>query len=507
MRSWSSTPIPILAGRPAIFRAADPLLTELLDHLFGRYPDDEAATVIRVAWRDTSRGIVLVLQALDLPSDNDVDTSVSHVVLREPYLVRAALNAEEHPFGIGVIHSHPEGASTSASTIDDEMDGYLASYFGDFAPGRPYVSLVAARDREGRLAVSGRYYHKGEWGAVTRLSLAGYPGIRARYDRGSLPPDKEARVVRLASAFGRQAARRLHDAVVAVIGAGGTGSPALEVMARAGVGTIVTVDPDIFETSNLERVHGSQAQDTNANRLKIEIQRRHLLSINPDLRLVAVRGRLPQGEVLDIVVSADVVLGCTDSQAARVALSDLSRRFLVPVIDVGVALEGSNGSIVGQVIQLARMLPSDRCVFCREMVDPVRVTEELMPEDEACRRRAAANLAATKGEKGEQYWRGSPQLNTVGYLTTAAGALAAGHAIGWLSGTFKPLFETLQVDLSASEWAVANRTTTGLEECHCNQLYGVADQGIRDALIVAPAHWPACEIIGGRVPRELYRTA
>src|SRR2546426_4787900 len=117
MRSWSSTPIPILAGRPAIFRAADPLLTELLDHLFGRYPDDEAATVIRVAWRDTSRGIVLVLQALDLPSDNDVDTSVSHVVLREPYLVRAALNAEEHPFGIGVIHSHPEGASTSASTI------------------------------------------------------------------------------------------------------------------------------------------------------------------------------------------------------------------------------------------------------------------------------------------------------------------------------------------------------------------------------------------------------
>ena len=204
---------------------------------------------------------------------------------------------------------------------------------------------------------------------------------------------------------------------------------------------------------------------------------------------------MPQEEVLSALTQADVVLGCTDSHSARVALSDLARRFLVPVLDAGVTLEGQGGRITGQVLQLVRMLPADPCVYCREMVDAVRVTQELMAPEEQTRRQAAAQHAVARGESGTAYWRDGAQLNAVGYLTTAAGALAAGYAIGWLTGRFEPPFEVLQADLAQPEWAVANRPTVVARPCECRHLYGAADQGTGNALISSPLHWPRPELI------------
>lgn len=481
---------------PVLLRASDPTLSELLDHLFRRYPLAEGVTLAQFGWRTTTDGMVVTLRAIDLPQPGDVDLSVRHVVLREPYVLRVALSSEEHPFALGVIHSHPESARTAPSWIDDDMDQYLASYYSDFAPGRPYVSLIAARNEHGRLAISGRVRWQGRWSAVTRLSVTGHPGIHSDYGAPLLPSTKEGRVARLASAFGREAAALLHRAVVGVVGASGTGSPALEVLARAGVGTLITVDPDVFEASNLERIHGSEARDLSAEPLKVDIQRRHLLAIEPTLRLISIRGRLPQEEVLSALAHADVVLGCTDSHSARVALSDLARRFLVPVLDAGVSLEGQSGRVTGQVLQLVRMLPADPCVYCREMVDAVRVTQELMGPEEQARHQAAARQAVARGESGRPYWRDSAQLNAVGYLTTATGALAAGYAIGWLTGRFEPPFEVLQADLAQPEWAVTDRPTIVARPCGCGDLYGVADQGVEHALILAPEHWPRPELTG-----------
>ena len=477
-----------------LVRAADPVLSDLLRHLFSRYPSAEGVTLAQFGWRATASELVLTLRALDLPHAGEVDLSVKHVVLGEPYLLRAALSSEEHSFAVGVIHSHPQGAGTMPSWIDDDMDRYLASYFGDFALGRPYPSLIAARDDTGRLAMSGRVKWQGRWSSVTRVSLRGQPGVGPDYGPLLLPRGQEERVARLASAFGREAAALLHHAVVGVVGASGTGSPALEVLARSGVGRIIVVDPDLFEASNLERIHGSEARDLSVPTFKVDLQRRHLLAINPALQLVSIRGRLPQRDVLDALVQADVVLGCTDSHCARVALSDLSQRYLVPVLDAGVSLEGRGGRVTGQVLQLTRMLPGDCCVYCRGMVDPVRVTEELMTSEEQAQRLDAAKLATSRGESGAPYWRGMPQLNAVGYLTTATGALAAGYAIGWLTGRFEPPFEILQADLTQPEWAIADRPTLLTRPCECRNLYGVADQGVDYALISPPEHWPEPEV-------------
>jgi tRNA A37 threonylcarbamoyladenosine dehydratase len=475
-----------------LVRAAGADFQQLRTVLFRRYPEWEWATFAQFGWRETPGGLVLSLASVDSPNEGDVDETVGHVAIQEPYSLRVALAAEEHSLAVGVIHSHPQGAFTSASRIDDGMDGYYASYFADFAPDRPYVSLIFA-ERGGALFGTGRVQWRGEWYPVERFLVEGLrvnvDGARPVSREGSSVPRRFARVARLASAFGEEAAERLEQSCVGVVGAGGTGSPAIEILARAGVGQIVAVDPDCFAESNLERLHGSVEQDVVDRPSKVGIARRHVASINPRCRLTMIRGRLPQPEVIDALLHADVVLGCTDQQHSRVALSDLAVRYLVPVLDSGVALEGEQGRITGQIVQLLRLLPTDPCVLCREMVSPVRVSQELMSEDERRQRMAAAAEAEARGERPDQYWHREAQLNTVGYITTAAGALAAGYAIGWITGRFEPPFSRLQMNLSAAFLDVTDVDNAARPSCPCRRMRGWSDQGHGDALITAPKHW------------------
>jgi hypothetical protein len=206
---------------------------------------------------------------------------------------------------------------------------------------------------------------------------------------------------------------------------------------------------------------------------------------------------LPQAEVIDALVTADLALGCTDSQHSRLALSDLSLRYLVPAIDCGVMLEGQAGKVTGRIAQFVRFLPSDPCALCRKMITPERLTQELMPESEREARRRAAAAARLRGEGGEAYWFEEPQLNTVGYLTTAAGALAAGYAIGWLTGRFDPPFSRLQMNLVAPFLDVTNVDESARPFCACRRVRGWADQANVDALVTAPGHWPPVKTVEG----------
>ena len=478
-------------GRPVLVRAAAPEIDRLWGTLFRRYPDAEWATFARFGWRETPEGLVLTLAALDPALPGELDEDAGYVVIREPYTLRVALEAERHTLAVGVIHSHPASYHTWPSVIDDDMDAYYAGYFEGFAPNRPYISLIFARKGE-VFSGTGRMYWKGRWHAVERFAFARSPVALGGYSYPSRLSDRaRGRVARLVSAFGEEAAEQLARSTVAVIGAGGTGSPAIEVLARAGVGSLIVVDPDIFTDSNQERVHGSVPADADIGLPKAALARRHILQISPNCRVTAIQGSLPQSEVIDAVLAADVMLGCTDQEHSRLALSDVAVRYLVPALDCGVLPEGSEGRVTGQVIQFVRFLAADPCALCRGMIVQWRLAQELMSEEEKAQRRAAAREAEARGEPGNGYWRDLPQLNTVGFVTTTAGAMIAGYAIGWLTGRFDPPFSRLQMNLVAPFLETAEINDTPRNFCACRRMRGTADQGQADMLITPPEHWPA----------------
>ena len=328
---------------------------------------------------------------------------------------------------------------------------------------------------------------EGVWHPVADVFVEGAPGRRV-WQHGrepiqpSVPPD---RVARLTSSFGTQAWQRLRRSSVAVIGAGGTGSVAIPTLARAGVGRLVIVDDDRISASNLERTHASFPEHVDKRTLKVELARDHVRSIDPETELVALNGRLPQREIVEEVASCDMVIGCTDSHTSRMAVADMARRFLVPALDCGGLIEGAHGNVTGQIVQLVRFGTDDPCPRCRGMIDPVRIAQELMSVEER-ERLATEHPNDTPPEAHEV-----PQIDTVGYITTVSGTLAAGYAIGLLTGRFAPPFERMQMNLVAPLLGVTDRPQDFSPNCDCRRARGLGDLGADYAPFAVPPHWPS----------------
>jgi sulfur-carrier protein adenylyltransferase/sulfurtransferase len=150
--------------------------------------------------------------------------------------------------------------------------------------------------------------------------------------------------------------RRLKNARVLVVGAGGLGSPALMYLAAAGVGTIGVADADVVELSNLQRqvVHGVG----DVGRLKSESAEQTLASVNPLVRVVRHDVRMDSTNALDIIAGYDLVLDGTDNFPTRYLLNDACVLLGKPHV------WGSIYRFDGQVsIWWAQHGPCYRCVF------------------------------------------------------------------------------------------------------------------------------------------------
>jgi sulfur-carrier protein adenylyltransferase/sulfurtransferase len=120
--------------------------------------------------------------------------------------------------------------------------------------------------------------------------------------------------------LGRPGQERLKSARVAVIGAGGLGSPAALYLAAAGVGTIGLVDFDRVELSNLQRqvLFDSAA----VGQLKTEAARERLLALNPEITVIAHTLTLRADNVLEVLRGYDLVLDGTDRLTTRYLVND-----------------------------------------------------------------------------------------------------------------------------------------------------------------------------------------
>src|ERR1700760_400486 len=130
-----------------------------------------------------------------------------------------------------------------------------------------------------------------------------------RYSRHLIIPD-----------VGMSGQKRLKNAKVLVVGAGGLGSPALLYLAAAGVGTLGIVDFDVVDESNLQRqiIHGGP--DT--GRPKAESARDSIRELNPYVEVVLHEERLDSDNALDIFRPYDLIVDGTDNFATRYLVND-----------------------------------------------------------------------------------------------------------------------------------------------------------------------------------------
>jgi hypothetical protein len=264
------------------------------------------------------------------------------------------------------------------------------------------------------------------------------------------------------------------------------------VLARAGVGNFVLIDPQRFEDSNLERQHGSSWEQVELDQkpYKVELIAALIRSINPKANITAFAGNVLHDNVLDEVLRCDLLLGCTDTQHARAKLSDLAQHYLLPSLDMGLLMEGDRGKVTSQVCDLTTYAPDLPCAFCAGRIDGIELSNELMSEEERNTRRIQAQQAAERGDDADQYWRDhSRQLHTVGYATTMLGSLGAGYAEGMLTGSFRTPHSWFQFDLGAERLGVVVPARQRIPDCMCGKHLGWADAAAPYRNVSRPDHW------------------
>ena len=128
---------------------------------------------------------------------------------------------------------------------------------------------------------------------------------------------------------------RLLASHVAVVGAGGIGSPAIQYLAAAGIGRLSLIDDDAVALSNLQRQTIFRMADV--GRAKVAAAAAFVGERSPDTAVVTHRHRIADAaDAARLIVGADVVLDGTDSFTTRLAVADAALDLRIPLVSAAV---------------------------------------------------------------------------------------------------------------------------------------------------------------------------
>ena len=153
--------------------------------------------------------------------------------------------------------------------------------------------------------------------------------------------------------IGSAGQRKLLNARVLVVGAGGLGSPIAIYLTLAGVGTIGIVEYDTVDRSNLQRqiLH----QDRDVGKPKIESAKETLLAYNPDVNVETYEERMTSENAMRILANYDIVANGADNFPARYLVNDAAYLSGKPLVD---------GAILMFDGQATTYVPGHGCYRC-----------------------------------------------------------------------------------------------------------------------------------------------
>lgn len=247
---------------------------------------------------------------------------------------------------------------------------------------------------------------------------------------------------------GKEGLDRLAAARVVVVGLGGVGAVAAEMLARAGVGHIVIIDPDEVGETNLNRQ--VIALHSTLGRPKVDVVRERLLDINPDLDVVALRtfiaednipalfddfassrsdddvseGRSP--EEPHSTNSIDFVIDAIDTLSPKIALSQYCLSHSIPLV----SSMGSGAKTDATQIRIADIGDTFECPLARMMrkrLHKLGITSGFLAV-------FSPEVPDKRGMTIEETRNKKSQVGTISYLPAAFGCICAQAAITRIVG-------------------------------------------------------------------------
>ena len=223
----------------------------------------------------------------------------------------------------------------------------------------------------------------------------------------------------------------LETKCVAVIGLGGVGAFAAEMVVRAGVGRMVILDSDRVSLTNKNRQ--LLALDSTLDRPKTEVLRERLLDINPALRLIVIDSYLDENNVAELLPQGiDFLIDAIDTLAPKLALIRHCVESHIPLV----SSMGSGAKYDVTRIRIADLSKSFNCPLAyivRKKLRKMGITKgfkvvfsEELPDEAAIVEMTPEEQAATSNKKS--------QVGTISYLPASFGCACAQAALQYLIG-------------------------------------------------------------------------
>lgn len=230
--------------------------------------------------------------------------------------------------------------------------------------------------------------------------------------------------------LGEAALAALGEKCVAVIGLGGVGAVAAEMVARAGVGRMVLLDSDCVSLSNKNRQ--LLALDSTLGRPKTEVLRERLLDINPALQLTVIDRYLDEENIAEILPQGiDFLIDAIDTLAPKLALIRHCVESRIPLV----SSMGAGAKYDMTKVRIADLSKSFNCPLAymvRKKLRKMGITKgfpvvfsEELPDENAIVEMSPEERAATSNKKS--------QVGTISYLPASFGCACAQAAIRYLT--------------------------------------------------------------------------
>jgi molybdopterin/thiamine biosynthesis adenylyltransferase len=350
----------------------------LKEHLLTNDKEEGAFVFCRIS--RTKREVrFLVKEIKIIPSKELIEQTKENIKISSNTFVPALKKAVNEQECFFLAHSHPIGDS-KFSFMDNHEEKKLMDVTYTRIPDKIHGSLVFNKDDiSARVWLYGNNHLVNKSIEIIRVLGSKYDFIIPNNNLSSkLPSNFFDRQIR---AFGKELQQLLCNLHIGVVGCGGTGSAVVEQLSRLGVGELTLVDGDSIEGTNITRIHGSYIEDIKKKRKKVDVMANMVKKIGLGTRITAIPNKVTNKLVAEELKNCDILFGCTDDHAGRAVLNQLSLRYYIPFIDMGVLIDSHEGIIKNIIGRISIIRPKESCLLCRNRINSDMVNAEMMSKE------------------------------------------------------------------------------------------------------------------------------
>lgn len=342
------------------------------------YPGDgkEAVAIALCGRRAGKRRHRLLVRSLHfIPYDQCEPRSEVTVAWPTDLMEPCLQEADRLGLSVVKIHSHPSDLRRFSDQDDVSDRDLFPCISGWIEADVPHASAVMLPD--GRMF--GRAFVERGFEPLSAISVVGDNlSIWHAFEFGDeVPAVLPGFTKRHAQAFGEITTRRLQLLSAAVIGCSGTGSVVIEQLVRLGIGRLVLVDGDVVKHLNLNRILNATKRDADRLVPKVDVSGDAIERIGLGTIVERFNSSLSTPDAVRAVAECDIVFGCVDSADGRFIANLLASFYVLPYIDVGVALDADQQGEITQVCGYVHYLqPDASSLLSREAISMEDVRAE-----------------------------------------------------------------------------------------------------------------------------------